>query len=402
MAAEATHAVLPPSGWYWWWNCAGVLQVPAVEGLPSTPGLAAERGTKGHSIAERVARRARDRKGKDRSRGVKHIWTDADQAEAEALGPDYPEAIQLYVEYILRFPQINPVLEERVYPIGENGLTHGTLDAGLDLETWLEIADLKLGEGEWVPAETLQLKLYALGFLLRVDPQLKRVKKVKCTVVQPRCHRPDKPVIRSVEYDAGELVLDFAWEVESRVAATQVPGAPLKAGAWCRWCPRALNCPLQLENAKRMAQEDFAAPAGKSKDPSWWPRGDLGEILDRLDKIDGWAKNIRELAAELAIVSGVKIPGRKVVVGDTHRKWQPGVVADPAPLAIATGLSMEDLWKPDELRSPAQLEKAAGKGVKLDQFTYKPEGKLQLVPETDERESVVTNSVESARKDFEI
>lgn len=393
---DGLHAPLPPSGYDWWWNCRGVLRLP--ECLPIPAGPAAVAGTEGHAIAEGVLRN--------------HCrWTSELTKKAYALGEDYVLAIGEYVAYIAKGVASGARLyiEERVFPLGggPTDLVHGTADAMLDHEfdNVLEVVDLKLGAGFWVGADSMQLKIYALGGLQRImrDTPGRRIKQVKATIVQPRCPRPEEPTTRTATYDAAELILDFEYELRQVVLSTQKADAPLNPGDHCRWCPRKARCPAQRKLANEIIAADFKVVASKgngtAKVRSPQERAEMGLLLDKLDRIDAWSKGLREEALQLAI-AGTAIPGRKLVIGDTHRKFKPEVLLDSTALCVATGLSKAELMEDPKLCSPAQLEKKAGKGVDLTPFTFKPPGSPKLVPEFDKRTSLNDANDEIVAKDF--
>ena len=95
---------------------------------------------------------------------------------------------------------------------------------------------------------------------------------------------------------------------------------------------------------------------------------DLAAALDKIEVLEGWIKDAREMAQTL-LENGVDVPGYKLVAKRAARQWTDEAAALTA-LAEA-GCSAEELT---ELKSPAQVEKLLKKR-KIDM----PEGLITSV-----------------------
>ena len=125
------------------------------------------------------------------------------------------------------------------------------------------------------------------------------------------------------------------------------------------------------------------------KDPPLLNDRELAEILEWVDRLERWVKEVKEYALASAL-KGVKIPGWKVVEGRTVRKF----VDDNAAAArvVAAG---EDPYE-KKLLSVKALESMLGRKTfdnLLSDLVVREEGKPILVPEKDPRPGIVLNAV---------
>ena len=115
--------------------------------------------------------------------------------------------------------------------------------------------------------------------------------------------------------------------------------------------------------------------------------------------ISGWLKAIKERALS-QMLNGEEIPGFKVVEGRSAREWgdTSGMVAELA----AAGYGPADIYEPQELLSPAKMEKSLGKKKFAElvgsRIVTKP-GNPTIAPESDKRKPY--SSKEASRKAFE-
>lgn len=369
--SKPEHALLPPSGWEWWWNCPGVLSVPEVVPKPP-PGPAAVEGIRLHELA--------CQRWSDRGRALSTL----PEADTRVLGP--------YWEHLEGLDNV-PHFEVRVFPFNESVVEHlpvwGTADAvvasPVDRPDYVDVIDLKTGAGIWVEPDTIQLQIYALGALRQWSRP-----RVRTTIVQPLCERPGLPTVRSRDWTAEELLWDFHCELHATVIRLKAADpAALCPGDHCRYCPRQLRCVAQRSRLHSIVKTGFQSSID-SLNPV-----EIGWILDDLDKLDAWSKGVRESALQLAL-AGERIPGRKLVAGETHRRWRAATTAET--LSTHLNVDLADVLK-TTLLSPAQLERTIAKGVDLSDWTEKPEGVPKLVPLSDKREALNSEIVQKAFKE---
>ena len=134
-----------------------------------------------------------------------------------------------------------------------------------------------------------------------------------------------------------------------------------------------------------MAKHDFARPALLSDE-------EIAEVIAKADDLAKWASDIYAFAQDQAINHGKRWPGFKVVEGKSNRKFTNE--SDVVRAAAAAGYT--DIYK-KSLIGITEMERLMGKEQfrsVLGSYVYKPHGKLTLVPESDKREPVSTDTAE--------
>ena len=258
------------------------------------------------------------------------------------------------------------------------------------------VIDFKYGAGHKVEVEgNKQLLFYALGaYYALTDDQRSEISKVRFYVVQPRVPGGgvqywDFPVETLLEFHVGLI----------QAATRCVPGAELKAGDWCRWCPAKASCPAMVEEIYKQTAIDFADVNLPAKiEPTALPSPlamtpqQVAVVLDNREMIKKWLKSFDDYALGL-LDSGVDVPGYKKVKKKANRAW-----IDKNETAVKLDrLLGDDAFEPKEVRSPAQMEKAAKKlGGKegaqalelIKDLVHVPDKGTTLAPESDRREGL--------------
>lgn len=322
-------------------------------------------GTLAHALA---AKKLKEKMGEDTSALDKEI--------AELKDRYYSQEMQEHVDDYVRFvtdlagegSPLNveiPLTFSPYIPGGE-----GTADAVIIYGDTLHIVDLKYGRGVKVSAEgNTQMLIYALGAydLYEVFGDIRRV---RMTIYQPRLRNT-----ATSEISVDEL-LAWGQEMLQPLAAVAARGlGARKAGKWCKFCKVKADCvTLALESQRRW----FENP-----DSEKLTIKDLADLKPYLKDIQEWATSIDERALDLAM-KGTKIPGHKLVPGRSTRK-----ILDTAGAAAAlTGAGVQDIYKPQELKTLTALEKEVGKkrlGEILGELITRKEGAPTLVAESDIR-----------------
>lgn len=381
----ADHARLSPSSASIWMNCPG--QPALADGLERTENVHMRRGTAAHALLE-------------------YCWK-------KPANPNAVTAASFEAQYQLAFDQddLQAVQDALDYIRGEfeegdEAETEARLRYSDDLWgtcDWsryrpstgeLVVVDYKHGAGVAVDVTGPQTGIY--GLMKAKSLGNRGITSVRFVIVQPRCFHKDGP-IREYVIDGVDL-LDFEDKVVAAVEATRSPTAPLVTGSWCRWCPAAAICPQARADAEADAQATFDALT--AYDPA-----DLGKTLAKLDRIEGWAKAVREFAYAEA-ERGIKIPGWKLVPKRASEKWK-----DTA-AAIATlevlGYDKADLLTEPELKSPAQVravlaatlpgktkkDREAAARAEMADLIDKVSSGHNLAPETDDRSPVRSDATE--------
>jgi hypothetical protein len=205
------------------------------------------------------------------------------------------------------------------------------------------VLDWKFGDGVAVTAEeNEQLMFYAAAAMRTTALQwaFEGATEIECVIVQP-------PMIRRWT-TTPERIAQFEHQLVKAVKAAEQPDAGLKAGEHCRWCAAKPVCPQMTGEVERAALVKI-----KEIDAAT-----LGQYLAKADVLEGWITDLRALAFQL-LEKNIPVPGYKIVQKQARRQW-----ADEAKAIAALhdmGLPRDELFSPEEIRSPAQIEKVLKK-----------------------------------------
>jgi hypothetical protein len=205
------------------------------------------------------------------------------------------------------------------------------------------VLDWKFGDGVAVTAEeNEQLMFYAAAAMRTTALQwaFEGATEIECVIVQP-------PMIRRWT-TTPERIAQFEHQLVKAVKAAEQPDAGLKAGEHCRWCAAKPVCPQMTGAVDRALQVQL-----KEIDAAT-----LGRYLANADVLEGWITDLRALAFQL-LEKNIPVPGYKIVQKQARRQW-----ADEAKAIAALhdmGLPRGELFSPEEIRSPAQIEKVLKK-----------------------------------------
>jgi hypothetical protein len=215
------------------------------------------------------------------------------------------------------------------------------------------LVDWKFGDGVAVEAEENPQAMFYIAAALHTTATkwaFAGAEGIDVYIVQP-------PFVKKWTTDLARIKR-FEADLILAVRASEQPDAPLATGDHCRWCAAKSVCPLVTG---AVARADREALKTVNVDQ-------LAQALDRIDVLEGWIKDAKEMAQAL-LESGVDVPGYKLVAKRAMRQWANEKQALTA-LAEA-GCSAEELT---ELKSPAQVEKVLKKR-KIDM----PEGLITAV-----------------------
>jgi hypothetical protein len=205
------------------------------------------------------------------------------------------------------------------------------------------VLDWKFGDGVAVTAEeNEQLMFYAAAAMRTTALQwaFEGATEIECVIVQP-------PMIRRWT-TTPERIAQFEHQLVRAVKAAEQPDAELKAGDHCRWCAAKPVCPQMTGAVDRALQVQL-----KEIDAAT-----LGRYLANADVLEGWITDLRALAFQL-LEKNIPVPGYKIVQKQARRQW----VDDTKAIAALhdMGLPRDELFSPEEIRSPAQIEKVLKK-----------------------------------------
>ena len=383
----AQHAILSASGSHRWLHCTPSALLE--KDVPDSGSDYAREGSLAHAYCAKALKESLGigTKGEDieieelqdyftdEMPGHVETYTDIVLGKYEEAKKSTPDAV-LMVEQLLDF--------RKYIPEG-----FGTGDAIIVADGTLEICDFKYGKGVEVSAiANSQMMIYALGAYERFSDEY-RIERVRMTIIQPRIGN-----LSEYELEIDQL-LYWADNVLTPTAKKAIKGEGEQvAGDWCQFCKVKCQCKAL---AKRCT-EDFDALQESGTTAELMTNDDIARLLPKLSDIKKWAEAVGEYALDRAL-KGDKFPGYKLVEGRSIRK----IIDEEAAASklTAEGFDADNLYKPRALKGITDLEGIVGKknlATLLDGILVKPQGKPALVPESDKRPPLNSNSAES---DFE-
>ena len=373
------HAILSASASKRWMNCTPSALLE--KQFADEESIYAAEGTAAHALAEHKLKRFLKKRSK---RPV----SDYDCDEMEECTDDY---VSFAMEQIEKAKQScsDPVvmIEQRLdfsrwVPDG-----FGTGDLVIVADDTLYIVDLKYGKGIAVSAEwNPQMLLYSLGALELFD-SLYDIEKVNITIHQPRLEN-----VSTFEITVHDLMEWAEQELIPKAEMAAKGEGEFVVGDWCRFCKAKNTCRARAEEYLRLAQMEFKPPELLSEE-------EIAEVLKVADELAKWAADVYAYAQDEAITHGRVWSGFKLVEGRSNRKYvNEEEVADAAKAA-----GYEDIYK-KSLIGITEMEKLMGKKEFqkiLGNLVYKPQGKITLVPDSDKRTPIQTETAEADFKEEE-
>lgn len=373
------HAILSASASKRWMNCTPSALLE--KQFADEESIYAAEGTAAHALAEHKLKRFLKKRSK---RPV----SDYDCDEMEECTDDYVSFAMEQIEKAKRSCS-DPVvmIEQRLdfsrwVPEG-----FGTGDLVIVADDTLYIVDLKYGKGIAVSAEwNPQMLLYSLG-ALELFGSLYDIEKVNMTIHQPRLEN-----VSTFEITVHDLMEWAEQELMPKAEMAAKGEGEFAVGDWCRFCKAKNTCRARAEEYLRLAQMEFKPPELLSEE-------EIAEVLKVADELAKWSADVYAYAQDEAITHGRVWNGFKLVEGRSNRKYvNEEEVADAAKAA-----GYEDIYK-KSLIGITEMEKLMGKKdfqKILGSLVYKPQGKITLVPESDKRPPIQTETAEADFKEDE-
>lgn len=373
------HAILSASASKRWMNCTPSALLE--KQFADEESIYAAEGTAAHALAEHKLKRFLKKRSK---RPV----SDYDCDEMEECTDDY---VSFAMEQIEKAKQscsdLIVMIEQRLdfsrwVPEG-----FGTGDLVIVADDTLYIVDLKYGKGIAVSAEwNPQMLLYSLGALELFD-SLYDIEKVNMTIHQPRLEN-----VSTFEITVHDLMEWAEQELIPKAEMAAKGEGEFAVGDWCRFCKAKNTCRARAEEYLRLAQMEFKPPELLSEE-------EIAEVLKVADELAKWSADVYAYAQDEAITHGRVWNGFKLVEGRSNRKYvNEEEVADAAKAA-----GYEDIYK-KSLIGITEMERLMGKKdfqKILGSLVYKPQGKITLVPESDKRPPIQTETAEADFKEDE-
>jgi Protein of unknown function (DUF2800) len=371
------HSILAPSGAEIWMQCAASvrLQAPFQNQPPTEESL---EGDCAHWVALQVALgHAIDKGARPNNADVAFPIAGSKAPNGVEVTQDMLDGAELWADVV----GVTGNRERRVAIAGIHPHCFGTPDADDMQPDVVDVYDYKYGYRGHDPFEHWQTIAYVLG-VLETYYQGVCPAHVRVTIVQPRWYGEGGPVRRHV-YTRDEFrTLASRMHKQAWLAVDEngVPrlDAPAQTGKACRDCKARHACSLFQANAAHLVDASGRA------DLFELPPEQLGAELSYLDatlkrleaRRDGLA-----MQAETLIVRGALVPGYAM-------ESSPGSLAWSDPTSAAT---LQDVFGVDLMREPAPVTPTQAKTILkrralapelLDDYTFRPRGKLKLTAST--------------------
>ncbi|MEY8304873.1 DUF2800 domain-containing protein [Anaerosalibacter bizertensis] len=379
------HALLSASGAERWMNCPPSARLE--EMIDEKSSIYAKEGTFAHDLAEQKLLNYLGEMSKTEfNKRLK------ERKKSKFYSKELEDYVDIYVDFAIE--KINGHKTGIVFvekTVDYNWICRegfGTCDLLILDGDLIEIIDFKFGKGLKIDAkDNSQLKLYALGAIDNFN-FIFEAKKVRMTIVQPRLDN-----ISSEEMEVEELINWGEVEVKPLADLAYAGEGDFKPGSYCRWCRVKAICRARADENMKIACMDFKLPALLTDE-------EILEVLNQIDELTKWTKDVEAYAFNQAVNEGKEWAGFKLVEGRSSRRYSDeGKVAKAL---LAAGFEEEKIYS-KSLLSLTKLEKELGKKVfeeTIGDLIIKPPGKLQLVPEEDKRPAVRSSAEIDFKEEF--
>lgn len=288
----------------------------------------------------------------------------------------------VYIEHGISYTRTEGNVTELIDPRADGILKkyfYGTGDCCIvrPRDKYMDVVDYKHGEGIIVEAENNpQLMYYAFGFLLLHDS----VETVRVRIVQPRTF--DEPV-KTWLVKASFIKEWVASQLVPAMQLTEMEGAELDAGSWCRFCPAKLICPM-------MASLFGAACKSNPKEIVPLTDQSLGRSYKYMQAIKSYLKALEDEVFRRLNIGGI-VPGCKLVPKKANRVFKPEA---PALFKEKFGA---DAMHPAQLKTPAEMERLGAEAKELvREYAYTPQSGLTVATDDDKRVAVKVETSQQA------
>lgn len=378
------HSKLSPSAASRWLTCTPCLLLE--ESMEDNTNDYAKEGTLAHSLGEKMLLYRLDKiTAQKYASALKKIKS------SEFYKPEMLNYITGYADFVMtRYEDAKAVSRDAVIEI-EQRLDFskwapggfGTGDAVIVTDGYIEVIDLKYGQGVRVKAyQNPQLMLYGLGAYESSD-FIFDIEKIQVTVYQPRVNNNNSFEIKTQE------LLDWAENVVKPQSKKALAGeGDFVPGEHCRFCRAGAACRARSERNIELARFDFCPPELLSDD-------EIVEVLTKGKELSDWVKTVEKFILAGAL-KGRHFKGIKLVEGSSKRI----VTNTEAAILRLQENGFEDVFEERKLLGIGKLEKIVGGRKQLEEIIgdciVKPKGKPTLAATDDNRQEY-----SSADMDFE-
>ena len=404
------HATLSPSKRVRWMACPGSIREEA-KYPEERSGAAAIDGTHTHSLLEWCLT-GDDNSIRDPMSQVGLTMVD-DDGEFNVDG-NRAKRVQFALDYIMRrkieIRAVRLYAEEKVNPVSVFNRTDlgGTCDVIITGQTVLEVIDYKDGNGVVDAKDNPQMEQYLVGYLSPFIASFSAIpwKTIRMTIIQPKLRERGMEGISYHEIDISN-VSRIVEAIRREAHATDAPDAPLVPGKHCDYCKHKGACGALSGAAMQASGISFAnldvAQQAADKEPTSLTDEQIKELIEAAPLIRQMLEGVEKEALRRFEI-GHPIAGLKAVKGRGSRGWSLAE-EEMAEKLKKMGMPKDTIWK-TSLITVAQAEKVkwskrdgsedqlSPRQLKTLQTEYikKSDGKLSIVPESDERAAVVTTA----------
>lgn len=390
MSPPRSHAVLSPSSSARWLACppSARLEEKFDAALGEQTSVYAAEGTALHALAElKLLREKGKLKHPD---GINaHNYTKRYKGLNYAYNAEQTSVVDYYVDTVMEHynaalkdtPDAQLMVEVRLNLTDYIPEGFGSSDAVIVGDGILEVLDMKGGKGVKVDAvNNSQARCYALGATTLLG-DLYDFDEVKTVIIQPRLDNISEETLTRKE------LLKWGRDVLKPGADEAFKGDGMfAAGAHCKFCSARYLCRERAATAMKVFTHGFESPDVISDK-------EIPGILKALPVAKSWISDIETYAYHQAL-SGVELPGFKIVRGRKTRHWKNE--EEFVEEAIRNGMS-PDTYSEVKLKSPAQMQKALGKkeyDAIFADLVVESDGALTLVDEADKRPAADLSELE--------
>lgn len=279
----------------------------------------------------------------------------------------------------------------------------GTIDVHIVCDGMLEVIDYKDGMGA-VDLPCDQLDIYSLLLLSKYKDEFV-FHTVRQTIIQPKLSYRGENGVISIDVPVSELQVKRQMFIDA-AEQSEREDAPLNPGEkQCKYCKHKGNCEALIQHTLESSGIVFEnlAEGAANKDPHELSNEKLKELIEA-------APLIRQLleAAEAEALrrfeAGIPVPGLKAVRGRGSCSW---AFSDEEMVEKLKKMMPKEAIIETKVISPAKIEKARwtkrdGTVMQLTprqletlnkDYIKKSEGKIQIVPESDDRPAVTFGAV---------
>lgn len=409
MNQENKHAVLSPSAAHCWMRCPGALL--AQKNVSKRTSSYADEGSTAHFLAALTLNSTHH--------DCEAFLGKVDPNTKLEITQEMCDYVQEYVDEILRLADGYEMYVEvkidfsKAVNVPES---FGTVDVVIIKENTLHIHDLKYGRGVAVDArDNEQLMIYALGALETFATGF--VEHITMGIHMPRKEGYNDWTITVEELKefGKEVKVAAQWALRlynEDVSSLNGRDVLIPGEKQCRWCDAKAYCPELGEQMVSVAtglksgiddvgSKDFEAiddeimiNTNSMGDSTMIDIHKAARLMGMTNLMESFIKAIRERIIQ-ELEAGSSVPGYKLVRGRAgHRKWGDDTEAEK--ILKSMRLKVDEMYNL-KLISPTNAEKllkkkAPKKWKRLEGQIVKPEGALNVAPESDKRPAVIMST----------